>query len=326
MLREYPSRTATRIFAWAVLMLAVFLVLRPLAQAQPPEGDEAGPSAAVVSETEPEVNGTPDPPTAPSSPVTPPTGLLDVGNAFSLAIAGGWWMVPIFALSLLMVTFAIERGLALRRSRMMPDDLVTQLGQLSGGQGGFDPRQAYRLCQQFPCAASAVIRAMLVKIGRPHSEVEHAVSEAAEREAERAYANVRWLNLCAGVAPLIGLLGTVWGMILAFYQTTLLNPGQDRATQLAQGIYVALVTTLAGLMVAIPSAVFAHFYETRIIGLFHEIDEMLFNMMPLVERYEGRVRFGSRQAGDPLEGAELPAEAAASPVANRPAPPAGKKS
>jgi biopolymer transport protein ExbB len=115
-------------------------------------------------------------------------------------------------------------------------------------------------------------------------------------------------------------------MILAFYQTTLLNPGQDRATQLAQGIYVALVTTLAGLMVAIPSAVFAHFYETRIIGLFHEIDEMLFNMMPLVERYEGRVRFGSRQAGDPLEGAELPAEAAAGPAANRRAPPAGKKS
>ena len=140
-----------------------------------------------------------------------------------------------------------------------------------------------------PCTASAVIRAMLVKVGRPHSEVEHAVAETAEREAERAFANVRWLNLCTGVTPLMGLLGTVWGMIIAFHQTTLLAPGQDRATQLAEGIYIALVTTLGGLMVAIPAAILAHFFERRIVALFHEIDEMLFNLMPLVERYEGRV-------------------------------------
>jgi len=278
-------------------VLAGFLVFRPYAWAAQPPGEEAaGPSAAPV-EAEPAAAG--DQPVAPSAPVTPPSSLFDIGNAFSLAVAGGMWMVPILGMSLLMVIFAIERGLALRRSRLMPDELVSQLGQLIGGQGGFDPRQAYRLCQQFPCAASSVIRAMLVKVGRPHSEVEHAVSEAAEREAERAYANVRWLNLCTSVTPLMGLLGTVWGMILAFYQTTLLNPGQDRATQLAQGIYVALVTTLGGLMVAIPSAVFAHFYETRIIALFHEIDEMLFNMMPLVERYEGRVRFGPRMSDQP---------------------------
>ena len=102
---------------------------------------------------------------------------------------------------------------------------------------------------------------------------------------------------------------------------------------------MALVTTLAGLMVAIPSAVFAHFYETRIIALFHEIDEMLFNMMPLVERYEGRVRFGARLAGDSLAGeslagdaldrpeppADMAAAPTAAPTANRPAPPAGKR-
>jgi len=295
----------------AVLLLAAFLLFRPHAWAQTagdePAGDEpAGPSpAAAPADAGP---GSADgQPAAPAAPVTPPRSLFDVGNAFSLAVAGGMWMVPILGMSLLMVIFAIERGLALRRSRLMPDDLVSQLGQLSAGQGGFDPRQAYRLCQQFPCAASSVIRAMLVKVGRPHAEVEHAVSEAAEREAERAYANVRWLNLCTGVTPLMGLLGTVWGMILAFYQTTLLNPGQDRATQLAQGIYVALVTTLGGLMVAIPSAVFAHFYETRIIALFHEIDELLFNLMPLVERYEGRVRFGTR-AGDQSGGLEAASE------------------
>ena len=106
----------------------------------------------------------------------------------------------------------------------------------------------------------------------------------------------------------MGLIGTVWGMIIAFHQTTVLTPGQDRATQLAQGIYIALVTTLGGLMVAIPASILAHFFEMRIVSLFHEIDEMLFNLMPLVERYEGRVRFGARPAGEQAGENELPPE------------------
>jgi biopolymer transport protein ExbB len=122
--------------------------------------------------------------------------------------------------------------------------------------------------------------------------VEHTVAEASEREAERLYANVRWLNLAAAVTPLMGLLGTVWGMIRAFHDTTLLAPGQDRADYLAEGIYVALVTTLAGLCVAIPAAIFSHYFEGRVQALFHQIDELLFNLLPQIERYEGRVRFG----------------------------------
>ena len=300
MLREHDSRprTMSRVAGLAVLLLAGFLVFSPHAWAQQPGEEAAGPSAVKPQPAGAEPAAADPPPVAPAEFVTPPTGLFDINNAFALWVAGGWWMVPITFMSLIMVTVTIERGLALRRKRLIPGELVDQLGQLSGSQGGFDPRQAYRLCQQFPCAASAVIRAMLVKVGRPHSEVEHAVTETAEREAERAFANVRWLNLCTGVTPLMGLIGTVWGMIIAFHQTTVLTPGQDRATQLAQGIYIALVTTLGGLMVAIPASILAHFFEMRIVSLFHEIDEMLFNLMPLVERYEGRVRFGPRPAGE----------------------------
>ena len=90
--------------------------------------------------------------------------------------------------------------------------------------------------------------------------------------------------------------------------TGLISAPQDRATQLAQGIYIALVTTLGGLMVAIPASILAHFFEMRIVSLFHEIDEMLFNLMPLVERYEGRVRFGPRPASEKPDAAEPPAE------------------
>ncbi len=218
-------------------------------------------------------------------------------NFLSLILKGGWFMVPIGLTSLLVVTITIERLLALRRGRVLPNGLVRELGELAAGQGQFDPREAYRICQRYPSAAARVVRDMLLKIGRPHSEVEHTVAEASEREATRLYTNVRWLNLAAAVAPLLGLLGTVWGMIDAFHRTTQLSPGQNKADELATGIYIALVTTFGGLMVAIPAAIFAHYFEGRIQKLFYQIDELLFNLLPQIEPFEGRVRF-SRQTGD----------------------------
>lgn len=234
---------------------------------------------------------------AQDSESTGPGPNLESINFLDLLVQGGFFMIPILVMSLMVVTIAIERFIGLRRSKVLPDGLVAGLGQLGGPQGGFDPRKAYKLCQQFPSAAANVVRAMLLKVGRPHNEVEHAVSEASEREGNRLYSNVRWLNLAAAVAPLLGLLGTVWGMIRAFHDTAQLTPDVNKAEYLAEGIYVALVTTLGGLCVAIPAAICAHYFEGRVQALFHEVDEMLFNLMPQVERFEGRVRF-SRQMGD----------------------------
>jgi biopolymer transport protein ExbB len=219
-------------------------------------------------------------------------------NFFELLVKGGGFMIPLLFMSLIAVTFTIERMIGLRRSRMMPRSLVNALGQLGSSAGGFDPRKAYKICQQYPCAASTVVRAMLLKVGRPHSEVEHTVQETSQREAERLNANVRWLNLAAGVSPLIGLLGTVWGMIIAFHDLTILTPDQNKAEFLARGIYIALVTTLGGLMIAIPAAIGAHFFEGRIQAAFHQIDEMVFSILPQVERFEGRIRFGRQGDGD----------------------------
>jgi biopolymer transport protein ExbB len=227
-------------------------------------------------------------------------------NIFTLLWQGGPFMIPILIMSIVVVTFVVERFLGLRRSRVLPGELVDELGDLGASPSGFDPRKAYRICQQYPSAAASVIQAMLLKVGRPHSEVEHTVSETSSREADRLYANVRWLNLASAVSPLLGLFGTVWGMIRAFHDTAQLLPGQDKGEYLAEGIYIALVTTLGGLAVAIPAAIFAHFFESRVQNLFHEIDEMLFHLMPQIERYEGRVRFSKQGA----EGEDAKAEVA----------------
>lgn len=231
----------------------------------------------------------------PASQKTTNTVMQSGINFLSLLMSGGWMMIPIGLMSVLVVTVAMERAFALRQAKIIPSRLIRGLQDLADVHDNLDPVAAYKLCQRYPSAAASVVKTMLLKIGRPHSEIEHAVAEASQREADRLYANVRWLNMATAVTPLMGLLGTVWGMIEAFHATTQLVPGQDRAEQLAGGIYVALVTTLAGLMVAIPSAVFAHFYEGKITAAFRRLDELLFHFLARVERYEGESRFDGEE-------------------------------
>ncbi|MGI9498346.1 MAG: MotA/TolQ/ExbB proton channel family protein [Mariniblastus sp.] len=230
------------------------------------------------------------PPASAESQPSPKTGI----NFLSLLTQGGWFMIPLVALSLAVVTIAIERFMALRREKIFPPALIDQISDLSQSPNGLDPRGVYQACQRYPSSASYVIRSMLVKVGRPQMEMENAVSESSQREATRLAQMTSWLALAAAIAPLIGLLGTVWGITQAFYDTTQLaelNSGQNRGVALANGIYVALVTTMVGLVIAIPSAILSHHFENRIIQLMNQIEEMAYNLLPQFERYEGQVRF-----------------------------------
>jgi biopolymer transport protein ExbB len=290
MLRFFDSLVVRQAIATVALIagLGGVFAYRSLSAQETPPAEEAGPSAEAPPAA-PAATGDDEPAPTPAS--QQPSGL----TLYSLIVLGGWLMVPIYIFGVVATAFTFERALGLRRSKTIPNELVDALGQLANSPGGFDPRKAYRVCQQYPSATATVIRAMLLKVGRPHSEIEHTVQETSEREAARLYSNVGWITLSAAVAPLLGLFGTVWGMIVAFEQMTRLDPGANRATQLAEGIYVALITTLGGLAVAIPAVIAAHYFEGKIQSIFHEIDELLFSLLPQVERYEGRLRV-SRQA------------------------------
>lgn len=211
-------------------------------------------------------------------------------NVLDLAFRGGVLMIPITLMSVLTVIFGLERALGLRRRKIVPSQLIRGLGFTLEEKRGFDPRAIYRLAQRHPSAAANVLKAMLLKIGRPLPEVEQSMRDATEREADRLYGNVRFLTLSAAVTPLLGLLGTVQGMIQAFFVTSHLPTGADRAEMLAQGIYTALVTTFAGLCVAIPASVLAHYFEGRIQKLLRELNESLLGLLPQLESFEGRLR------------------------------------
>ena len=102
-------------------------------------------------------------------------------NLLELLVKGGRLMWPIAFMSLMVVAFGAERMLGLRRRKVLPPALIGGLGKLAEQPGGLDPRAAYKLCQQFPSSASSVVKAMLLKVGRPQTELEHTVSEASDR-------------------------------------------------------------------------------------------------------------------------------------------------
>lgn len=276
-----------RIFLVAILcLIATGSDLRAGAQSNDPGG--SGPPRGA------------DPASTGSTPLTDPAGTQPAqpsatgspGMSFlKLLFLGGWFMIPLAGISFAVVALAVERGLALRRERHLPDRLVERLGRLSEQAGGLDPRDAYRICQAFPSSTSTLFRKVLVKVGRPQAELEAALHDAAQRNAIRLQQPVSWLTWCAAVAPLLGLLGTVWGITQAFYDTTQLEVGQNQAEALASGIYMALVTTIFGLVIAIPATTFGHYFENRIVSLSNQIEEMIASLLPQLERYEGQVRF-----------------------------------
>ena len=281
--------------ASAITAIAIVWSLSPIREIRGQDRDRGEAAAGPSSEPAPIGDAQ-----AAAAPTTPPKSKSI--NIFELAVAGGIFMIPIAGMSILAVTMTIERLLALRRQRVLPDGLVTRLHRLCADTGRFDPRKAHRICDQYPSAAANVIRAMLLRVGRPILEIESTVAHASQREADRLYANVRWLNLAASLSVLLGLIGTIQGMMLIFHQMQVMDPSADRAVALAGGIYTKLVCTFSGLSVAIPSAFFSHYFEGRIQALFREIEELAHSIMPQFERYEGRIHFAHHPGGGEASG------------------------
>lgn len=230
-------------------------------------------------------------------PIVEPTGI----DLLSLITRGGSFMIPIGLMSLLVVTLAVERLLSLRTSKVLPRALVNELEAMSSNYDTFSPATAYEVCGESPSPAARVISAMLLRTGQPLGEIERTATETAQREADDYAGPIRWLNLAAAATPLMGLLGTVWGMIVAFHESTTLTPDRSRSEQLSEGIYTALVTTLAGLAVAIPAAILAQYLENRLSRLFHQIEELAFDIAPGLARFSGRSRLDPLGMMRPIE-------------------------
>jgi biopolymer transport protein ExbB len=180
----------------------------------------------------------------------------------------GWIIV---VLSVVVGALIIEGLVTIKREKLAPPALYDELEALIEEK---NYQEAMELCESQPCFLSNVVAAGLLKVGHPFETIEKATEEIGEEEALKLHQKVGWLSVNANIAPMLGLLGTVQGMIGAF-NTIAAKRGQANPADFAADIAVALLTTLFGLLVAIPvTGVFAYM-RNRVIKLSIDIGAMV---------------------------------------------------
>ena len=173
----------------------------------------------------------------------------------SFFIKGGPFMVLLVGLSLLSLTVAILRGLRLRESVVLPPEVADAVENLQPG----DTLEAlYHTMEDHPSAMSRILATLISHLNWPKSENLEAVQTKARHELTRLEKGLIVLEMAAGAGPLIGLLGTLSGLVGIFTELG----GSGDPVIVARGIAEALNTTMAGLAVAVPSLI-AHSYYTR---------------------------------------------------------------
>jgi biopolymer transport protein ExbB len=195
---------------------------------------------------------------------------LEGKSLWDMLLAGGPLMLPIVACSFVLLLVVFERTVSLRRSRVVPR-LFTERFLLQTGEGALDRHDALERCLDNNSHIASVFAAAVRKWGKPAVEVEQAVLDEGERMASHMRRFLRVINGVATVCPLMGLLGTVWGMMQAF-EAIAGSSAMGRPDLLAGGISGALLSTAAGLSVAIPALILYLWFVGRVDMLVMEID------------------------------------------------------
>ena len=190
------------------------------------------------------------------------------------------FVIPFAIASIIALWFAIERVVVLRRRRVIPRPFVERfLMHLKGGR--ISPQQALQVCEENGSPVAQVFAHGIQKWGKPSVEVEQAIIDGGERQVNHLRKHLRVLNGVATVTPLIGLLGTVIGMISAFNEIANAD-AMGKAQELAVGIALALLTTAAGLMIAIPALIVYMYLAGRVDALVMEMDQLAQNVVNLI--------------------------------------------
>lgn len=246
-----------------VLLAASFVVnsLQAQAPATPPAAPAAAPAAAAAAPAAaPAAAG--DVGAAPIATGTEggpaPTPEIKATTAWDLFFEGGPVMYVLTFASICLVWFTAEGFFILRARRLAPPALVARLKEAFKA-GNY--QEAWNICKANRCFLSNVLANALERVGRSKDAVEFIVEETALREANDLKTNPTYLSVIGVVSPMVGLTGTVWGMIGAFNQ--LGRNGISNPALLAAKIGEVLIATMSGLVVAVPAFVFFYILRAR---------------------------------------------------------------
>ena len=206
-----------------------------------------------------------------------------LGRMLNIIQEGGVLMYPIIACSIVALAITIERFWTLRRAtidtREFMDAMRTVLRQNR-------IQEAVAICDETDAPVARIMKAGVLKHNRSKEDIREAIEDAGHLENPRLERYMSALATCANIAPLLGLLGTVQGMIKAFAQIQH-KQGQVNPSDLAEGIGNALITTAAGLTVAIPALVVYNYFVTRVENMILEMEISSSELVELLTKHRG---------------------------------------
>ena len=263
-----------------LLLLALITCLLPNSTAAPAVQDSPPEMQTVATDAQTPAGG------------TEAASILSVREFFA---AGGAIGYVIVLFSILMVAISIDAITGLRRNVFMPPGLAEEVHRCLMENKA---QEARTLCRTRPSFLSSILMAGLDELGGGQwPPVEKAMEDAAAEQTARVSRRVEYLAVISTLAPMLGLMGTVWGMILAFMEFE--QKANPQISELAPGIYKALVTTLQGLAVAIPATGALAFFRRRIDDL--AMESTLLSAHVFAEHRRALQRGGRRsQSPQPL--------------------------
>ncbi|HOF39934.1 MAG TPA: MotA/TolQ/ExbB proton channel family protein, partial [Candidatus Hydrogenedentes bacterium] len=196
---------------------------------------------------------------------------------------GGVLMIPIGLCSIVALAIIIERFYSLRRASIDTREFMDTMRQVLRQNRIQD---AVEICDEVDAPIARIMRAGILKYNRTKEDIREAIEDAGHLEIPRLERYLSAMATCANIAPLLGLLGTVAGMIKAFAQIQALE-GLVSPSDLAEGIGNALVTTAAGLTVAIPTLVAYNYFVSRVENMILEMEISSSELIELLTRHRG---------------------------------------
>ncbi len=195
-----------------------------------------------------------------------------------MAIRGGWIMIPLFLLSVISVYIFFERYFAIKRSSKVDDTFMNRIKDYIH-DGKID--SALGLCQSQDSPIARMIEKGITRIGRPLNDVNTAIENVGNLEISKMEKGLSLLATVSGGAPMIGFLGTVIGMIRAFFDMA--NAGNNiDVGVLSEGIYTAMVTTVTGLLIGIIAYFAYNYLVTRVDNVVHNMQSHALEFLDLL--------------------------------------------
>ncbi len=204
-------------------------------------------------------------------------------SVWEFVVKGGVMMIPIGACSLVMIAVLAERFMVLRKGNIIPSNFMKGLDRTLRAPVATEERRrdALHYCKSNASPIASICAAGIRRLSAPIEVIEKHLSAEGEHQVFHMRKHMRALAVVASIAPLLGLLGTILGMIRAFQTVAISGEALGKTEMLAGGIYEAMITTAAGLFVALPAIIGHHWVSAKVEHLAADMDRIAFDLVEL---------------------------------------------